>query len=74
MFLQIINQYYTAYQALQLFCQVKKRWSLTLTNIYHNISYELLALPFLQFGAQDVTLGDYIVPKKIIEKSLLSDK
>ena len=30
-----IYQNYTTYQALQLFCPVKKRWPLTRTNIYH---------------------------------------
>ena len=37
---KIINLYHTTYQGLQLFCPFKKRWSLTLTHIYH-------ALPFL---------------------------
>ena len=35
--LQIINLYYSTYQALPLFCPIKERWSLTLTNIYHTI-------------------------------------
>ena len=33
----MINQYFTTYQALQFFCSVEKRWSLTLANIYYSV-------------------------------------
>ena len=40
--LQITNQYYyTTYQALQLFCPVMKRWSITLTKNKHNCLLEM---------------------------------
>ena len=45
--------YYTTYQALQLFCPVTKRWSLTLANIYHKV-YDVSRLwnsPITQYRA-----------------------